>query len=68
MKEILSSGGSRIFLRGMPTPKVGVLTYYFAIFVENRMKMKEFGLGGLHPWRPLDLSVIIHVQICQRNG
>ena len=27
----LNSGGSRIFLRGQ-TPKVGVLTYYFANF------------------------------------
>ena len=28
-----SSGGSRIFLKGVPTPKVGVLTYYFANFL-----------------------------------
>ena len=28
-----SSGGSRIFLRGGATPKVGVLTYYFANFL-----------------------------------
>ena len=28
----IASGGSRIFPRGVPTPKVGVLTYYFAIF------------------------------------
>ena len=30
MKGCSVSGGSRIFLRGAPTPKVGVLTYYFA--------------------------------------
>ena len=36
-------GGSRIFLRRTPTPKVCVLTYFFA---ENCMKMKEFG----PPW------------------
>ena len=27
------SGGSRIFLKGAPTPKVGVLTYYFVNFL-----------------------------------
>ena len=40
---ILSSGGSRIFLKGAPTPKVGVLIYFFA---ENCLKRKEFGSQG----------------------
>ena len=40
------------FLRGAQSPKVGVLTYYF---VENCMKMKEFGPRGgcvslVSPW------------------
>ena len=35
---------SRIFLSGTPTPKLSVLTYYFAnFFAKNCMKMKEFG-------------------------
>ena len=38
--SVHSSGGSRIFLRGVPTPKVGVLKHFLA---ENCMKMKEFG-------------------------
>ena len=38
-----NSGGSRIFLTGAPTPKLGVLTYFVA---KNCMKMKEFGLLG----------------------
>ena len=38
----VTSGGSRIFLSGSPTPKVGRLTYFFD---ENCMKMKEFGRG-----------------------
>ena len=48
---------SRIFLRGTRTPKVNVLTYYFANFLpKNCMKMKEFGPweGGASlapPWR-----------------
>ena len=53
---VLTSGASRIFLRGgVLTPKVGVLTYYFAIFLaENCMKMKEFGpKGGRVPGGPL---------------
>ena len=38
-----------------PTPKVGVLTYYFAFFfAENCMKMKEFGPQGGVPGAPLD--------------
>ena len=41
--NIIVSGGSRIFLRGAPTPKVGVLTYFLA---ENCMKMQEFGPPG----------------------
>ena len=40
---ILTSGGSRIFLEGRPTPIVGMVTYYFA---GNCMKMKEFGPPG----------------------
>ena len=41
------------FSWGVPTPKVGVLTYYFAIFfAENCMKMKEFG-----PWGELRIPV-----------
>ena len=31
--KISCSGGSRICLRWAPTPKVGVVTYHFAIFV-----------------------------------
>ena len=50
------SGGSRIFLGGgrAPTPKVGVLTYFFP---KNCMKMKEFGHprgGGASLAPPLD--------------
>ena len=44
-----TSGGSRIFPRGAPTPKIAII---FQIFAENCMKMKEFGPGG-RPWRPL---------------
>ena len=37
-----------------PTPKVVVLSYYFAIFfTENCMKMKEFGPPGGFPGAPL---------------
>ena len=50
MFEDCSSGGSRVFLRGEPTIKVGVLTYVFAV---NCMKMKEFGPPCL-PGAPLD--------------
>ena len=39
----VSSGGSRIFLRGAPTPKMGL---FFQLFAENCMKMKEFGPPG----------------------
>ena len=46
-----------IFLRGAPTPKVGVLTYFFA---ENCMKMKEFGpQWGASLARPLDPPLIL---------
>ena len=49
----LSSGRSRIFLRGAPTPKMGMLTYCFAnLFAKNCMKIKEFGPGGV-PGIPL---------------
>ena len=42
------------FLLGAPTPKVGELTYYFAIFfAENCMKTKEFGPRGSVPGAPL---------------
>ena len=55
-KIINVSGGSRIFLRGAPTLKVGVLTYFAIFFAENCMEMKEFGPGGrgrgMHPWPP----------------
>ena len=37
------SGRSRIFLRGAPTPKVGI---FFQLFAKNCMKMKEFGWGA----------------------
>ena len=49
-KKVVGSGGSRIFLGGgAPTPKVGVLAYFFA---ENCMKIKEFGPPGrVHRWR-----------------
>ena len=44
----VSSGRSRIFLRGAPTLKVGVLTYYFPhfFFTENCKKWKNLDLGG----------------------
>ena len=35
-----NGGGSRIFLRGPPTPKVGVLTYYFAFLPKIVWKWK----------------------------
>ena len=34
---------------GAPTPKIAII---FQIFVENCMKMKEFGPPGGRPWRP----------------
>ena len=47
----ISSGGSRIFPGGAPTPKSAII---FQFFAENCMKMKEFGPpgGGARPWRP----------------
>ena len=54
--NINTSGGSRIFPGGAPTPKIAII---FHIFAENCMKMKEFGPpggwggGGARPWRPL---------------
>ena len=44
---------------GAPTPKVGVLTIYFA---ENCMKMKEFGSRGASLAPPLDppMKLITH--------
>ena len=52
----------------MPTPKVGVLTYFL---VENCMKMKkEFGPWG-RPWRPLrsatGLGLITVIAIYQKG-
>ena len=35
-----TSGGSRIFLKGAPTSKMGLS---FKLFAENCMKIKEFG-------------------------
>ena len=47
---------SRIFLRGVPTPKVGVLTYYFAFFFCRKLHENEKiwtrgggGCGSLEP-------------------
>ena len=60
--KVIISGGCRIFLRGVPTPKMGVLIYYFDNrFAENCIKMKEFGPGGgvVCPWYPpLDVPMI----------
>ena len=49
-----SSGRSRIFLEGgMPTPKVGVLTYYFANFLpKTAWKWKNLDPEGVSPWHP----------------
>ena len=48
------SGGSRIFLRGLLTLKVGVLTYYFTNFLpETAWKWKNLDLEeGMHTWWP----------------
>ena len=40
---VIISGGSRIFPRGAPTPKIAII---FHIFTENCMKTKEFGPPG----------------------
>ena len=49
--EWKSSGGSRIFL-GASTPKVGVLTYYFAIFFPKPHENETIWvLRGGRPWR-----------------
>ena len=40
---IISQWQIQDFPEGAPTPKLGVLTYFFA---ENCMKMKELGTGG----------------------
>ena len=37
----VSSGRSRIFLRGAPTRKVGVLTYYFPHFFYRKLQENE---------------------------
>ena len=49
------SGKSRIFLRGAPTPEVGVLTYYFAFFAQTARKRKNLdgGGGGGGPVQPV---------------
>ena len=39
------------FFEGVPTPKVGQVTYFFT---ENYMKMKDFGPRGRIPGAPLD--------------
>ena len=51
----LASGGSTIFPRGgPPTPKMGMLTYYFAIFLP-KTAWKWFELPGARvPGVPLD--------------
>ena len=38
-----TSGGSRIFPRGAPTPK---LRLFYNFYAKNCMKMKEFGPPG----------------------
>ena len=49
--KVMVSGGSSIILKGLaPTPKVDVLTYFWA---ENCMKMKESGPSGGVPDAPL---------------
>ena len=56
------SGESRIFLRGAPTPKVGL---FCKLFAKNCMKMKEFGYPregwgrARVPGTPLDLPMNI---------
>ena len=44
-----SNGGSRIFLRGAPTPKVGVLTYFLP---KTAWKWKNLDPGGGVPGIP----------------
>ena len=60
-----SSGRSRIVWGGLPTPKVGVLTYDFTkIFAENCMKMKESGPqleGGTSQVPPLNPPMENHI-------
>ena len=58
---IIHSGGSKIFLRGAPTPKVDLLTYYFANFfpklhLDERIWTSELGHVSLVP--PLDPPMI----------
>ena len=52
----LISGLSKIFLRGAPIPKVGVLAYYFANFLpKTAWKWKNLDPKGIaYPWRPLE--------------
>ena len=71
------SGGSRIFLRGAPTPKIkmGVLTYYFALFLpRTAWKWKNLDPGGGasvrllrcatgNVWQWLDLTSNIYLSI-----
>ena len=47
IETMASRGGSRILLTAAPTPKVGVLPYYFAnFFAKNCIKIKESGPRG----------------------
>ena len=41
-----SNGGSRIFLRGAPTPKVGVLTYFYGRKLHERIRTRGGGVRG----------------------
>ena len=43
-------GGSRIFPRGVR--QLLKVLLFLKFFVENCMKMKEFGPGDASPWRP----------------
>ena len=47
-----TSGGSRIFLRGVS--QLPILLLFCNYFAENCMKMKEFGPGGASLAAPLD--------------
>ena len=51
-----TSGGSRIFLgrMGAPTPKVGVLTYYFCRKLHENQRIWTPGDGGTSLAPPLD--------------
>ena len=55
---------SRIFLRRAPPPEVGANLLFCKFFAENCMKMKRFGPGGAHPWRPLDPPMMLLLKCC----